>query len=262
MTSLSGLADRYRLILCDLWGVVHDGYRLAPGAADRLAGWKAEGRTVLFVTNAPRSEEAIEQQLDRLGLPRADYDGVVSAGEVGATALRGRTIGFCGTDADRADLEARGLTFIDGGFDELACAGLAPNETISDYDERLAEWRANEVLLHCLNPDRIVIHGDERLVCAGAIADAFEAMGGRVCWYGKPYDATYEYALKRAGSPPKTDVLAIGDGLATDMLGAARFGIDAVFVSGGIHAGEPWPQDWAERHGIGGWHPIAVIEGL
>ncbi|MFC7537444.1 HAD hydrolase-like protein [Sphingomonas sp. GCM10030256] len=262
MSELDALPERYRLILCDLWGCVHDGYRLLPGAENRLRRWANEGRTVLFVTNAPRSSATIEEQLDRLGLASSLYAGVVSAGEVGITALSGRTVGFCGTEPDRADLGSRGLCFIDRGFDELACAGLAPGETVADYDERLAEWRSDEVLLHCLNPDRVVVHGAERMVCAGALADAYEEMGGRVCWYGKPHEATYEHALWMAGSPPKNEVLAVGDGLSTDMLGAGRFGIDAVFVSGGVHAGEPFPHDWAKRHGLAEWRPILAVERL
>ena len=121
----------------------------------------------------------------------------------------------------------------------------------------LAEWRASDVLLHCLNPDRIVIHGDERMICAGALADAYEALGGRVCWYGKPHVATYDHALRLGGSPPKAAVLAIGDGLKTDVLGAANYGIDCIFVEGGIHAGEPFPEDLAP-----GWRPLAVVPSL
>jgi ribonucleotide monophosphatase NagD (HAD superfamily) len=98
--------------------------------------------------------------------------------------------------------------------------------------------------------------------CAGAIADIYEGLGGRVVWYGKPHQAIYRHALHRAGNPPRDEVLAIGDGLQTDMLGAACMGFDAVFVSGGIHAGEPFPEDFAERHSLGGWEPIAVVPGL
>lgn len=256
MSILSALPERYRLILCDLWGCVHDGYRLLPGAAERLRAWQDEGRTVLFVTNAPRSEDTVRAQLGRLRLAEHLYSGVVTAGEVGVSALLGRTVGFAGTSEDRADLEGRGLRFTDEGFSELACAGLARGETVADYDERLQDWRRRDVLLHCLNPDRVVIHGPERMVCAGALADMYEALGGRVCWYGKPHEATYRFALELAGDPPLEAVLAIGDGWHTDMLGAERFGIDAIFVEGGIHAGEPAPvlED--------GWRPIATVPSL
>jgi HAD superfamily hydrolase (TIGR01450 family) len=253
VTSLDALADRYRLILCDLWGCVHDGYRLLPGAPGRLRRWKAEGRTVLFLTNAPRTSGAIRTQLDRLHLPRELYDGIVTAGEVGATALLGRPVGFCGTAADHADLQAFGLEFTNEGYSELACAGLAAGETIEDYREDLAHWRRDDVLLHCLNPDRIVIHGSERMVCAGALADAYEALGGRTCWYGKPYPTTYDHALRLAGSPPKEAVVAVGDGLKTDIAGAMLYGIDCVYVSGGVDEGATLPKDMK---------PILIVPGL
>ena len=252
---LRALPDRYRLILCDLWGCVHDGFAVFPGVAEVLLTWKQQGRTVLFVTNAPRSAEAIRSQLLRLGLDPAFDDGIVTAGEAGLAAVHGRPVGFCGTAADLEDLEVRGLVVCDSGFDELACAGLATGETVSDYAERLTDWRAADVLMHCLNPDRVVHHMGEVMVCAGALADAYEALGGRVIWYGKPYAAIYEHALRLGGSPDKGEVLAIGDGMQTDMAGAAAFGIDAVFVAGGIHAGEDarFPE---------GWRPIATVATL
>lgn len=257
MTILAALPERYRTILCDLWGCIHDGYQLLPGALERLEQWRSEGRSVVFVTNAPRSAEAVRGQLDRLGIARTLYAGITTAGDVGADALAGRPVGFSGSPADREDLERRGLVFVDSGYDEVAMSGPTRNETAEQYSGQLAEWREQGVLLHCLNPDRVVIHGSERIVCAGAIADAYEAMGGEVCWYGKPHAATYDHALRQVGSPPRDQVLAIGDGLQTDVLGAADYGIDCVFVAGGIHAGEPYPDDLRP-----GWKPIAVVSSL
>jgi HAD superfamily hydrolase (TIGR01450 family) len=254
---LDALPERYRLILCDLWGCVHDGFRLLPGAEERLRRWRAEGRTVLFLTNAPRSHHAIRAHLARMSLPRELYDGIVTAGDVGIAALQGRPVGFCGRDDDEADLTAAGLVFTDAPYTEVACAGLWPGETVDNYRERLTAWREAEVLLHCLNPDRVVIHGDQRMICAGALADAYEALGGRVAWYGKPHPATYDHALNLAGNPPKEQVMAVGDGLHTDVLGAARYGIDCVYVAGGIHAGEAYPDDLTP-----GWRPLMVVETL
>lgn len=252
---LTKLPERYRLIFCDLWGCVHDGRAIFPGVRETLAAWKRQGRRVLFVTNAPRSADAIRAQLLRLDLDPTLDDGIVTAGEAGLAAVRGRPVGFCGTAADRDDMTARGLVIAESGFSELASAGLDVGETVADYADRLAEWRARDVLMHCLNPDRIVHHMGEVMVCAGALADAYEAMGGRVIWYGKPYPAIYDHALRLGGSPAKEAVLAVGDGLQTDMAGAAAFGIDAVFVAGGIHAGE-------EPVFPGGWTPVATVPSL
>jgi HAD superfamily hydrolase (TIGR01459 family) len=249
------LPERYRLILCDLWGCVHDGWRVFDGVPEVLALWKEQGRTVLFVTNAPRSAAAIRAQLDHLGLDRALDDGIVTAGEAGAAALIGRPVGFCGTEEDRADLEACGLVFAERDFEELACAGLAAGETVEDYAEKLAAWRSDDVLLHCLNPDRIVHHQGETMVCAGALADAYEALGGRTEWYGKPYPSIYDHALRLAGVSELSEVLAVGDGVQTDMAGAAAYGIDALFVAGGIHAGQ-------EPAFPAGWRPVAIVPAL
>ncbi len=116
--------------------------------------------------------------------------------------------------------------------------------------------------MHCLNPDRMVIRGGVPEACAGVIADLYASLGGRVTWYGKPHEAIYRHALHRAGDPPKEEVLAVGDGLQTDILGAARMGFDAVFVTGGIHAGEPFPENFASENGLGNWEPVAVVAGL
>jgi HAD superfamily hydrolase (TIGR01459 family) len=263
---LDSLDAKYRLILCDIWGVVHDGVQLYPGAADRLRQWRSEGRCVGLITNAPRTEEAVERQLDQLGLPRDCYNFVATSGEAGIEALRalGEPVGFIGTRGDRAILEGRGVVIANGDdFTDLACTGIMEGRPDPNgYRVELERLAARDVLMHCLNPDRLVMRGGVREACAGAIADLYGALGGQVTWYGKPHPAIYAHALHRAGEPAKDAVLAIGDGLQTDMLGAARQGFDAVFVSGGIHAGEPFPDDFASSIGLGVWAPIAVVEGL
>ena len=116
--------------------------------------------------------------------------------------------------------------------------------------------------MHCLNPDRVVVRGDALELCAGSLADAFEAEGGKVRWYGKPFPAIYEHALKLGGNPGKDQVVAVGDGLQTDVLGAALNELDCVFVAGGIHGGGAFPADFGEKHGLGEWKPVAVVPAL
>ena len=266
MKDWASLDAKYRLILCDVWGVVPDGVRLYPGAAERLRQGRQEGRCVALITNAPRTAEAVELQLARIGLPRDAYDFVATSGEAGIAALNaiGEAVGFVGTAGDREILEGRGVRIAGGDdFSELACTGVTEQRPHpQDYAEDLERWVQRDVHMHCLNPDRVVVRGGIPEACAGAIADLYEGLGGRVTWYGKPHPAIYGHALQRAGSPPKSEVLAVGDGLQTDILGAARMGFDAVFVSGGIHAGEPFPDDFAERNGLGDWQPVAVVDGL
>lgn len=266
MNFWDSLDPKYRLILCDVWGVVHDGVNLYPGAADRLQQWRQQGRCVLLLTNAPRTADAVEQQLAKIGLQRDAYDAVATSGEAGIQALNalGHSVGFVGTAGDRDILEGRGIRIDDGDdFCDLAVTGVtAERPKPEEYRADLERWVERDVHMHCLNPDRLVIRGGVPEACAGAIADLFAMLGGRVTWYGKPHEAIYRHALHLAGNPPADEVLAVGDGLQTDVLGAARMGFDTVFVTGGIHAGEPFPEDFGDRNGLPGWQPVAVVDGL
>jgi len=266
MSYWDALPERYRVILCDIWGVVHDGVQLYPNAAKRLGEWRQAGRKVILITNAPRTAEAVEDQLARIGLPRGCWDGIATSGEAGIAALLKleRAVGFVGTAADRAILEQRGVKIASNqAFTDVACSGIEEQRPhVEQYFADLQRWASAEVTLHCLNPDRLVIRGGVPEPCAGAIADAYEALGGRVCWYGKPFPAIYEHALRLAGDPAPSDVLAVGDSLQTDILGAARMGFDALFVAGGIHGGAPFPNGFAEEHGLANWRPVAVVDGL
>ena len=116
--------------------------------------------------------------------------------------------------------------------------------------------------MHCLNPDKLVIRGGVAEPCAGAIADSYVELGGRVEYYGKPYPAIYRHAMELGGNPPASEVLAVGDGLNTDILGAARMGYDCVYVTGGISGGEGIPDDFAINNRLGDWQPVAVVDGL
>ena len=265
MNFLDALPERYRLILCDIWGVVHDGVNLYPGSAERLCAWREEGRTIILITNAPRTAEAVAGQLDRIGLPRQCWDGIETSGEAGIAALLALSepVGFIGTEEDRAILEGRGVRIASDDFHHLACVGLEEaRPAAADYAEELERLAARAVVLHCLNPDRIVMRGGVSEPCAGAVADIYLGLGGEVIWYGKPHPTIYNHALKLGGNPPQDAVLAIGDSLQTDILGAARMGFDVVFVTGGIHVGEPFPPGFGPQNGLGDWHPVAVVDSL
>ncbi|QIK95860.1 TIGR01459 family HAD-type hydrolase [Sphingomonas sp. HDW15A] len=266
MSFLDALPERYRLILCDVWGVVHDGVTIFPGAAERLQRWEGEGRTVILLTNAPRSEEAVAQQLDRLGLPRDAWTHIATSGEAGIAGLLAAQgpVGFIGSEGDREILEGRGITIDAGGeFTDLAVTGIdGIRMNAMDYLPELEDALSRNATMHCLNPDMLVIRGGVPEACAGAIAEIYENLGGQVEYYGKPHAHIYEHALKVGGNPTKEEVLAVGDGLPTDVLGAARFGLDCVFVRGGIHAGEPFPSDFASQYGLGSWAPVAQVDSL
>lgn len=266
MSVLDRLDPRYATILCDIWGCVHDGAALYPGAARRLRQWRDEKRFVILITNAPRTVEAVVAQLHRLGLDDGAWDALCSSGEAGIAAVKrlGEPVGFLGTAEDRTVVEAKGVAIaVDETFAHVAVTGLDEyRPAAGQYRAELERWANRGVVMHCLNPDRVVIHRGETMVCAGALADIYEALGGQVLWYGKPHRPIYDHAFGLAGNPPLDTVLAVGDGLQTDVLGAARMGIDCVFVTGGIHGGEPFPADFAERYGLGGWAPLALVEGI
>jgi HAD superfamily hydrolase (TIGR01459 family) len=259
------LDPKYRAIFCDVWGVVHDGVHLYPHAIERLREWREQGRQVILVTNAPRTVDSVAAQLERIGLLPDCWDGIATSGEAGIAGLLevGGPVGFIGNPADRAVLESRGIQIVTDGFSHLACTGIdGVRIHAEDYRGELDCCLEAEVTLHCLNPDRIVIRAGVEEDCAGAIADLYEAMGGRVEWYGKPHAHIYEHALHLAGDPPIAEVLAVGDSLRTDVLGAARMGFDTVFVAGGIHRGETIPPSFAEENGLGDWRPVAIVDGL
>jgi HAD superfamily hydrolase (TIGR01459 family) len=266
MSDLDQLDPAYRVVLCDIWGCIHDGVELYPGAAERLRRWRDDGRTIILITNAPRTAEAVAGQLRRLGLDDHLWDGIATSGDAGIAALlkAERPVGFIGTHADREILDGRGVRIADGDdFDELACAGLDEHRrAVVDYEQQIRRLAERDVLMHCLNPDRVVIRGGVPEPCAGAIADRYAELGGRVEYYGKPYPAIYRHAIKLAGDPRPQDVVAVGDGLETDILGAARMGFACVYVTGGIAQGEPIPDGFAPAHGIGDWRPVAVVRSL
>lgn len=264
--TLDEAEEGYPVILCDIWGCIHDGVQLYPGASDRLSKWRSNNRTIILITNAPRTSDAVARQLVRLGLEPDLWDGIATSGEAGIACLTDprRPVGFIGTAADRAILEGRGVEIAgDEQFDELACAGLDESRRkVEDYEEQIRPLATRGVLMHCLNPDRLVIRGGVPEPCAGAIADRYMELGGNVEFYGKPYPAIYRHAMRLADNPEPGSVLAIGDGLSTDILGAARMGFDCVYVTGGIGGGKPVPDNFASRHGLGDWQPVAVVEGL
>ena len=266
MSALDALDPRYRTILCDVWGVVHDGVTLYPGVIERLRQWRREGRTIILLTNAPRPAESVAAQLDRIGLPNDCWDHIATSGEAGIAALAGlgRPVGFIGTRADRSDLTEHGVAIAEhGDFTDLACAGIDEvRREVGDYRDELEHLAKRGVTMHCLNPDKMVVRGGVAEPCAGALAELYQAMGGQVIWYGKPHPAIYDHAMHLAGYPPRDRVLMIGDALETDILGAALYGLDAVFVTGGIHRGNEFPDDFGARHGLGTWQPVAVVDGL
>ncbi len=255
LPGLHALAGRYDVLLCDVWGVVHDGCRAFPAAADALARFRAEGGTVVLLTNAPRPQESVVLQLDGLGVPRDAYDAIVTSGDATIALIAdrgGRPAYHIGPPRDLA-LFAEVATKT-GHAPLLApaaeaayciCTGLVDDavETPQDYAGVLAAMLARRLDMICANPDIVVHVGDRLIFCGGALAQLYAELGGTVLYAGKPHAPIYRVALdiaaERRGTPiAAARVLAVGDGLPTDIAGARGQGLDALFVTTGIHREE------------------------
>jgi HAD superfamily hydrolase (TIGR01459 family) len=274
------LARAYDVLLCDVWGVVHNGVSAFAPACAALMRFRADGGTVILITNAPRPSALVQRFLDRIGVPRDAYDAITSSGDVTRGVVESRPgqrvfhLGperdlpiYAGLPATLAPMESADYVVCSGLFDDAS-------ETPENYRALLAAMRARSLFMVCANPDIVVEHGDELVYCAGALADAYASLGGEVLYCGKPHAPIYEAALGKAASfrggevPPLARVLAIGDSVRTDLKGAAAFGVDCLFVISGIHAedlGGPQAPDMSGLSAIfagAGVAPKAVTRAL
>lgn len=249
VTGLAQFAPAYDALLCDLWGVVHNGLEAHPAAVQALVNYRTQGGHVVFITNAPRVAAPIIDMLDALNVPRTAWDAVVSSGDTTRALIapyRGRTIHHIGpASADDSLYEGLGVT---RGRAEDAEAIVvtdldSDNDTPDDYAARVKLWLSRGLPMICANPDKVVEVGEHLVYCGGALGDYYAERGGSVQMAGKPFIPIYEEALRlgeiAAGRPlDKARVLAIGDSVRTDAMGAAAFGIDVLFITGSVHAAD------------------------
>jgi HAD superfamily hydrolase (TIGR01459 family) len=254
LRSLADWAGRYDVIFSDVWGVVHNGITPHAAAGEALSAFRASGGVVVMISNAPRPAWSVKGQLDQIGVLASAYDGIVTSGDVTqalAMAEPDRRCLHIGAPRDLPlfqDLAVERVPLEEAAF--VICTGLVDDETetAEDYRPLLERIGARGLTMICANPDLVVERGHRLIPCAGAIAALYEAMGGRVVQAGKPhrpiYEATYAKASDLLGRrPDKARILAIGDAIRTDVAGAAGFGVDCLFLSYGIHAGELHGQD-------------------
>ncbi|WP_245943809.1 TIGR01459 family HAD-type hydrolase [Acuticoccus kandeliae] len=246
LPGLSTIADTYDAILCDVWGVLHDGIKAHDGAADALARFREKGPVVL-ITNAPRPSAPVVHQLQSFGIERDAFDAIVSSGDVVRSYLLGNglmNVFHIGPTRDLPLYEGTPITLAEtvDEADAVVIAGLRDDrtETPEDYRAELEAILSLGLPVICANPDIVVQRGETLVYCAGSIARLFDQLGGTTLHFGKPHAAIYEAALSevRARKPGAGRVLVVGDGLPTDILGAKNQGFDALLITNGIHADE------------------------
>lgn len=243
---LSRIADAYDTLLCDVWGVIHDGRAAFSPACEALQRFRAAGGRVCLITNAPVPEAQVIRYFEPLGVPATAFDACVSSGDATRRELalrRHMKVWRLGADEgwehDRFLYDGLELDFEDSAHaDLLLCIGLRDhaNDHPDDYRGELEAGVRRGLPMLCANPDRQVRVGGRLYWCAGALADVYEALGGTVIYPGKPYAPIYELALARIAELGDTArrVLCIGDSPATDMRGARRQGFDSLYVGTGL----------------------------
>lgn len=251
---LADVSDAYDAILCDLWGCYHDGIAYYPAAAEACRAFRKRGGTVILLTNAPRPAHSIISFLAKMGAPDDSWDAIVSSGAACQAALAdgsfGKKFHYVGPERDFHMLEDVGLAPVAvAEADAVLITGLRDDrtETPDDYAKEISNWREQGLTLLCANPDIVVDRGETRLWCAGAIARDYERAGGAVVWYGKPHMPVYDRCFQvlselRSEAVPKKRVLAIGDGILTDVPGGIAAGLDMLFVTGGLAADQFGPD--------------------
>jgi HAD superfamily hydrolase (TIGR01459 family) len=260
--------------LVDIWGVMHNGVQPFAAACDACERFRQRGGLVLLLSNSPRPRDSVADQLDRIGVPRASWDVIVSSGDVAralVAAYAGRAIVHLGPDRDLGIFSGLDVERVGPDRGEaIVCTGLFDDEreTPDDYAETLAACLARSLPMICANPDVAVERGGRLVYCAGALARAYEELGGAVEYAGKPYLPIYELAFAtletlRSGGGERTRLLAIGDGVNTDIAGAAAVDVRSVFVSSGVHV-----KDGLDASALdalfppGAPRPVAAMTGL
>ena len=272
LTHFSELAPEYDALVCDIWGVLHNGATAFAAACEVLKHFRDTLGRVVLLTNAPRPARDLEEQFRRYGVPLDCYDAIVTSGaaarhELARRAARAKLrMLHVGPDRDRNVFEGLHIELGDAEHAQVVlCTGLYHDdtETPDDYADMLAGLSRRGLTMICANPDLVVQRGDTLVYCAGALAEAYERVGGAVVYFGKPHQPIYDVVRAALGDAKRP--LAIGDGLLTDIKGANGAGIDALFIADGIHGedvAEFTGRHMAELFAEAGVHARAAMRAL
>jgi HAD superfamily hydrolase (TIGR01459 family) len=274
LDSISDLAAGRDAWLTDIWGVMHNGVRPFTAACDACTRYRLAGGTVLLLSNAPRPAESVAQQLDRIGVPRFAWDLILTSGDAAralVAAYAGKRVFALGPERDLTLYEGLDMTLVPAPEAEvISCTGLFDDEveTPEDYKDMLTAFAERKLPMVCANPDLTVERGSRIVYCAGSLAAVYEVLGMSVQYAGKPYlpvyDMAFEALARLKGKPiPRERILAIGDGIRTDIKGAATAGLDSVFIASGVHAAAGLDSvALAELFPHGTPRPIAAMPAL
>ncbi len=261
ISALSEISDRYQALFVDLWGCVHDGVRALPDAVAALQTYRRSGGTVVLVTNSPKPRAGVQQQLERFGVPRDAWDTIATSGDSARAAMYrgavGEKVWFMGEEERDAEF-FEPLAVIDDPVpiarvpleqaEGIVCCGpFDPMADPADNRPQFLYAKQKGLKLLCANPDIVVDRGETREWCAGALARLYTEMGGESLYFGKPHPPIYDLARRRLAEldrmVPDSAILAIGDGIHTDILGAMGEDIDSLFITGGLAAAETKTSD-------------------
>jgi len=252
VAGLGCFADRYDAYVVDLWGCLHNGIQAYPEALEWMTRVRQGGAHVILLSNAPRRSFAVVKQLLRMGVEEGTYDGVMTAGEAVRLEMEegrdpwyaglGPRFFHIGTEPDASLLEGLAYERVAAAADAdfvLCCGIRKPEEKLDVFEPMLDEFLKLGLPLVCTNPDKSVLRGGSREMCAGAIAERYVEMGGEMREEGKPHPGIYRRCRDLLDGRTQARILCIGDGLETDILGARNAGLDCVWVTGGLPA-----NDW------------------
>ena len=262
IAGLAQIADDYDAILCDIWGVVHNGRRPFDGAIEALQRYREERGPVVLISNSPKPSLAIPQQFVQVGIDAVFYDAIVTSGDATIDELSRRAPGPAfklGPERDDPIYEGLEMHFAD--MDEAAfisCTGLYDDyggETPEDYRELLQAGVNNGLPMVCANPDVTVKVDGQTIYCGGALAELYAELGGEVIFAGKPHPPIYRLARawldEVAGHVPHADrILMVGDNIFTDLVGAEREGLGTLYIQDGLHGRDAELAAVLRRHGI------------
>ena len=248
LSGIAPLAAGAEAWISDIWGVLHNGVTAFPAASEACVRYRQGGGRVVLVTNAPQPKAGVAHRLAELGVPAAAYDHIVTSGDVTQRLIQpyaGRSVLHLGPARHLGifdGLEGVARSAVAAGAGAVVCTGLVDDdhETPADYVARLRAYRALDLPMICANPDLVVERGHRLVYCAGALAADYETIGGKVHYAGKPHAPIYDEAFAVIGkllgrSVAKDRILAIGDGIRTDIAGAGAMGLKSVFIGSALH---------------------------